>query len=236
LIKAARGGAVDSGSLPRHDLQMELALVSANQAISKEKRKRQVIFEDGLNKLLKVVRSPRLATSLLNAQLRIRGRASVPLSVRLRGRIRIAGGGHVVLGDGVILIGNVVPVEFVAHHGARIVVGDHTFINYGSSISAHELVTIGHHCLLGHYTFITDNNEHDIRRHNVLPPSKPIVIEDHVWIGTHVLILPGVHIGHHAVIGAGSVVTNNIPPSCVAVGNPARVVRSLVAPDQLRNG
>jgi acetyltransferase-like isoleucine patch superfamily enzyme len=204
-------------------------LASANQAVvSNEKRKRQVTFEDGFNKFLKVVRSPRLAKSLLNAQLRIRGRASVPLSVRLRGRIRIAGGGHVVFGDGVTLIGNVVPVEFVAHPGARIVVGDNTFVNYGSSISAHELVTIGHNCLLGHYTFITDNNEHDIKQHNSLPPSKPVVIEDHVWIGARVLILPGVHIGHHAVIGAGSVVTNNIPPNCVAVGNPARIVRSIV--------
>jgi acetyltransferase-like isoleucine patch superfamily enzyme len=47
-----------------------------------------------------------------------------------------------------------VPIEFVSHTGARIIVGDRTFINYGSSISAHELVTIGRHCLLGHYTFI----------------------------------------------------------------------------------
>ena len=120
------------------------------------------------------------------------------------------------------------PVEFVARKGARIVIGDHTFINYGSSISAFEMVMIGRHCFLGHYTFIIDNSEHDIRQHLMLPPSKPVVIEDHVWIASRVIILPGVRIGCHAVIGAGSVVTKDIPPYCVAVGNPARIVRSIV--------
>jgi acetyltransferase-like isoleucine patch superfamily enzyme len=191
--------------------------------------KREYRFDlgDTLYKFLKVVSSPSQVSALLNAQLRIRGRASVPFSVRLRGRIRIAGGGNVEFGNGITLIGNIVPVEFIAHGDARIVIGDHTFINYGSSISAHELVTIGCHCLLGHYCLIIDNNEHDIRQHLVLPPSKPVVIEDHVWVGSRVLILPGVRIGHHAVIGGGSVVTSDIPPHCVAAGNPARIVRSL---------
>jgi maltose O-acetyltransferase len=147
--------------------------------------------------------------------------------VRLRGRVRFAGGGDVVFGNGVSLTGNIAPIEFIAHSGARIVIGDHTFINYGSSISAFELITIGRHCLLGHYTFIIDNSEHDIRQHDLLPPSKPVVIEDHVWIGSRVIVLPGVHIGHHAVIGAGSVVTKDIPPLCVAAGNPARIIRSI---------
>jgi acetyltransferase-like isoleucine patch superfamily enzyme len=180
-----------------------------------------------LNKIIKVIRDPYLAAALLNAQLRIRGRAQTPLSVRLSGGILIRGTGEVVFGEGITLIGTVAPVEFVSHEGARIVVGDSTFINYGSSISAHELVTIGRHCLLGHYTLILDNNEHDIRVHSVLPPSNPVVIEDHVWIGSRVSILPGVRIGHHAVVGLGSVVTKDIPPHCVAVGNPARVIRNM---------
>lgn len=179
------------------------------------------------SKFLKIVRRPSLAVPLLNAQLRMRGNVRLPLSVRLLGRVQIAGGGDVVFGNGVSLTGNIVPVEFVAHRGARIVIGDYTFINYGSSISAFELVTIGRHCLLGHYTFIIDNSEHDVRQHNMLPPSKPVVIEDHVWIGSRVIVLPGVHIGHHAVIGAGSVVTKDIPPLCVAAGNPARIIRSI---------
>jgi acetyltransferase-like isoleucine patch superfamily enzyme len=184
-----------------------------------------------LRKLLKVMKNPRLAVALLNAQLRLRGGTTVPLSVRLHGKIRMSGVGHLVLGNGITLVGNIVPIEFVSHKGACIRIGDHTFINYGSSISAHELVSIGRHCLLGHYTLILDNNEHDLQQHRILPPSNPVVIEDHVWIGSLVCILPGVRIGHHSAVGAGSVVTSDIPPYCLAAGNPARVIRGIAAGD-----
>jgi hypothetical protein len=74
----------------------------------------------------------------------------VPLSVRLTGRIHLRGDGDVEFGRGVTLVGDAVPIEFVSHKGARISTGDHTFINYGSSISAYKQVKIGCHCLLGH--------------------------------------------------------------------------------------
>jgi acetyltransferase-like isoleucine patch superfamily enzyme len=178
-------------------------------------------------KIMKVIKDPHLAVALFNAQLRMRRRASVPMSVRLKGKVRISGDGRLVLGNGITLIGNVVPIEFVSHKGACITIGDHTFINYGSSISAHKRVAIGRHCLLGHYTLILDNNEHDLQQHSRLPPSDPVVIEDHVWIGSRVCILPGVRVGHHSAVGAGSIVTTDIPPYCLAAGNPARVVRSI---------
>jgi maltose O-acetyltransferase len=145
--------------------------------------------------------------------------------VRLTGRILLSGDGDVEFGQGVTLVGNVVPIEFVSHTGARISIGDHTFINYGSSISAHEQVKIGCHCLLGHYSLILDNNEHGVEQRGVAPPSAPVIIEDHVWIGSRVIILPGVLVGRHSVVGAGSVVTKDIPANCLAAGNPARFVR-----------
>jgi acetyltransferase-like isoleucine patch superfamily enzyme len=182
-------------------------------------------------KILKVLRNPRLAGSLLNAQLRMGRRASVPVSTRLSGKIHLRGNGRLVFGRGITLMGNVVPIEFISHEGACITIGDHTFINYGSSISAHQLVTIGRHCLLGHYTFILDNNEHDLMQHRTLPPSEPVVIEDYVWIGSRVCVLPGVRIGHHSAIGAGSIVTTDIPADCLAAGNPARVIRSIRGSD-----
>ena len=178
-------------------------------------------------KVPKVLKDPRLAAALLNAQLRMATKARVPLTVRLKGSVRITGAGELVFGKGVSLLGTVVPIEFAPKKGGRILIGDHTFINYGSTISAYEQVSIGAHCLLGHYTHILDNGEHDIINHSSLPPSKSVVIEDHVWIGARVIVLPGVRIGHHAVIGAGSVVTKNIPPRSVAVGNPARVIRQM---------
>lgn len=180
-----------------------------------------------LNKVLKVIKDPALAFALLNAQLQMRGRARVPLSVRLHGKVHIKGSGDIAFGEGITLAGGVVPLEFIAHQGAHLAIGDHTFINYGSSISAHQRVDIGDHCLLGHYTLILDNNQHDLGQHHVLPPSAPVVIEDHVWIGSKVTILPGVHIGRYSAIGAGSVVTKDIPSHCLAVASPARVVRRL---------
>jgi acetyltransferase-like isoleucine patch superfamily enzyme len=168
---------------------------------------------------------------IMNAQWRLRGKAKVPFSVRLRGRVHISGCGEVVLCQGVSLSGTVVPIELVTYDSGRIEIGKHTFINYGSSIAARASVKIGSHCLLGHYTFVMDNDQHDIVRHTELPQSDPVIIEDHVWIGSKAVILPGVRIGSRAVIGAGSIVTKDVPPRCVAAGNPARVLRRLTELD-----
>jgi len=176
---------------------------------------------------LNVLRNPRLAAALFNAQLRIRGKARLPLSVRLIGRICLRADGDVEFGQGVTLLGDVIPIEFVSYEGSRISIGDHTFINYGSSITAYKQVNIGRHCLLGHHLLIIDRNELGIEQREVAPPAAPVIIEDHVWIGSHAIILPGVCIGRRAAIGAGSVVTRDVPANCLAVGNPARVVRQL---------
>ena len=164
---------------------------------------------------------------ILNAQLQLRGKATAPFSVRLRGRIQVLGCGEVQLGEGVSLRGTIVPIELVTYTSGRIEIGNHTYINYGSSIAARSSVKIGSYCHLGHYTFVMDNDQHDVVRHTDLPQSEPVTIEDNVWIGSRAVILPGVRIGSRAVIGAGSIVTKDIPPRCVAAGNPARVLRHL---------
>jgi acetyltransferase-like isoleucine patch superfamily enzyme len=176
-------------------------------------------------KILKVLKDPKLAFALFNAQLHLRWKAKVPLSVRLTGRARLKCEGTVRFGRGVILTGDIVPIELICRSHAHISIGDHTFINYGLSISAFKKVSIGHHCLIGHHVLIVDRNEHGVDHRDTPPPPAPVVIEDHVWIGSRVVILPGVCIGHHSVVGAGSVVTKSVPANCLAVGNPARVVR-----------
>jgi acetyltransferase-like isoleucine patch superfamily enzyme len=122
-------------------------------------------------KLPKALRDPRDAIAVINAQLRMRGKARVPLSMRLVGRVRLRGDGDVEFGQGVSLVGDVVPIEFVAHKGSRISIGDHTFMNYGSSITAYKQVKIGRHCLLGHHLLIIDRNEHGIEQREVAPPA-----------------------------------------------------------------
>jgi carbonic anhydrase/acetyltransferase-like protein (isoleucine patch superfamily) len=121
---------------------------------------------------------------IMNAQLRLRSKARAPFSVRLRGHVQLSGCGEVVLGEGVSLSGTVVPIELVTYTSGRIEIGSRTFVNYGSSIAARTSVKIGSYCFLGHYTFVMDNHQHDLVRHTKLPQSEPVIIEDHVWIGS----------------------------------------------------
>src|SRR5712671_4088981 len=121
---------------------------------------------------------------IMNAQLHLRGKARVPFSVRLRGCVQLSGCGEVTLGEGVSLVGTVVPIELVTYTSGRIEIGNHTFINYGSSIAARASVKIGSYCHIGHYTFVMDNDQHGVVRRMELPQSDPVIIEDHVWIGS----------------------------------------------------
>jgi len=112
-------------------------------------------------------------------------------------------------------------------HGAQIVIGDYVGIS-GCTISAATSITIGSHVLLGSGCLITDSDAHpvdpDERRLGGGCISKPIVIEDDVFIGTRAIVLKGVTIGKGSVIGAGAVVSKSIPPYSIAVGNPAKVI------------
>ena len=203
----------------------DISRVESGQVLEKSTASDDAATTFTTRKVLKVLRDPRLAAALLNAQLRIRGKARLPLSVRLFGRICFRAGGDVELGNGVCLMGNVVPIEIVSNKGSRISIGDHTFINSGASITAFLQVKVGHHCLLGQNVRIVDKNEHGVERREVAPPAAAVMIDDNVWIGAHAIILPGVSIGRNSVIGAGSVVTRDIPANCLAAGNPAHVVR-----------
>ena len=114
-------------------------------------------------------------------------------------------------------------------YGSRIRVGARTFVNYGlvaldvASIEIGDDVQIGPNVQLLTPTHPIDP---DTRRAK-WEAAEPIVIEGNVWLGGGVIVLPGVTIGENTVVGAGTIVTKDLPPSVVAAGNPARVVRSL---------
>jgi acetyltransferase-like isoleucine patch superfamily enzyme len=208
-------------------LTEEKGSVQRGQVAARPKTGEEANWRTGARKILKVLCDPRLAAALAKAQLRMRGKARVPLSVRLFGRVYFRAGGYVEFGNGVTLVGTVTPIEIVSHKGSHISIGDHTFINYGVSITAHQKVSIGCHCLLGHHLRIVDRNEHGVEKREVAPPAAPVVIEDHAWIGAHTIILPGVTIGRNSAVGAGSVVTRGVPANCIAAGNPARILRRI---------
>jgi len=114
-------------------------------------------------------------------------------------------------------------------YGYRIRVGARTFVNYGlvaldvASIAIGDDVQIGPNVQLLTPTHPIDP---DTRRAK-WEAAEPIAIEANVWLGGGVIVLPGVTIGKNTVVGAGSIVTKDLPPNVVAAGNPARVVRSL---------
>lgn len=99
------------------------------------------------------------------------------------------------------------------------------YTNAGIQIRCKQSVTIGNHVAIAKDVVIMDSDAHEICYEGHVM-SKPVCIEDHVWIGTRAMILKGVTIGEGAIIGAGSVVTKDVPPHSIAVGVPARVVRT----------
>lgn len=129
------------------------------------------------------------------------------------------------------LIGKPVEVglfpPFYTDCGKNIHLGKGVFINAGCKFQDQGGIYIGDGTLIGHNTVLATLN-HGIRpeeRHDLIP--KPIHIGKNVWIGSNSTILPGVSIGDNAVIGAGSVVTKDIPENMMAVGHPARVIKSI---------
>ena len=109
-------------------------------------------------------------------------------------------------------------------------IGEETFIGPNVCIGGPGDITIGKRCLIAAHTGIIANNHKfndlSIAIKDQGVPRKGIVIEDDCWLGHGVTVLDGVTIGRGSVIGAGAVVTRSIPPFSVAVGTPARVIKS----------
>lgn len=111
----------------------------------------------------------------------------------------------------------------------RITIGPRTFFGHRSTLAAIEVITIGADCQIAEMVSIRDHDHRSdqldipIREQGLV--SAPVVIGDNVWIGSKATILKGVTLGSHSIIGAGAVVTHDIPAYGIAVGVPARVVR-----------
>lgn len=128
-------------------------------------------------------------------------------------------------------IGLIQPCVFnISTPSSNITIGNNVGIS-GSTICATNSVTIGNNVLIGSGCLITDTDAHPIdwrdRRegNNEKTCSAPILVGNDVFIGARSIILKGVTIGDRAIIGAGSVVTHDIPADSIAAGNPAKVIR-----------
>lgn len=115
--------------------------------------------------------------------------------------------------------------------GRNIMIGDRTFVNYNLTALDIATIMIGADCQIGpNVQLLTPIHpvEAEPRRAR-LEAARPIMIGDNVWLGGGVIVCPGVSIGENSVIGAGAVVTRDVPANSVAVGNPARVIREVPA-------
>ena len=109
----------------------------------------------------------------------------------------------------------------------NVLVGENTFINSNVVFVDDAKINIGKNVLIGpNVTFCTSSHPKKVEERNKII-AKPITIEDHVWIGANVVILQGVTIGKNSIIGAGSVVTKNIPANKIAYGNPCTIKESI---------
>lgn len=139
--------------------------------------------------------------------------------------------GHLrmILGENVTLFGASTFIGAKVFEAPTLTVGSHTYMGYQLIIDVGCDVTIGNNVVIADRVSIRSYDGHPsdpAKRHLPASPesSKPIVIEDNVWVGQSSIILKGVTIGAGAVIGAGSVVTKDVPPNSLAIGNPIRCI------------
>ena len=146
---------------------------------------------------------------------------------RLYGRCLVRNWGRIEIGGRVLIYGHTVRSELNAHAGGLLRIGDGAFLNYGCAVSAHTEVWIGEGALIGQYSLIMDCDYHGQEGGGAHGRPAAIAIGPHSWLGARVIVLKGMTIGACAIVGAGSVVTRDVPPRTLAGGSPARVIRQL---------
>lgn len=115
----------------------------------------------------------------------------------------------------------------------KLVIKDNVIISPGVRISTAACIIIDSNCMIASGVYITDSDWHGIYDRVSFGRSKPVRLEQNVWIGDSAIVCKGVLIGENSIIGAGSVVVSNIPANCVAAGNPAKVLKHLDPKEKL---
>jgi acetyltransferase-like isoleucine patch superfamily enzyme len=142
-------------------------------------------------------------------------------------------GPNIHIGKNITMVGangfktNLTTVNFGGYEG-HIKIGDNVLLMNGVRISSAKEIIIGDGCMLANFCYIMDSDWHDIYNRNISPgKSSSVILENNVWVGDSAIICKGVRIGENSIIGAGSVVREDVPPNAVAIGNPAKVVKYL---------
>lgn len=151
---------------------------------------------------------------------------------RVEGRLIVRGPGRVEFGDDVTIGMTVTPWTY--HPDAVIRIGDRVFLN-GTAFGCQERIEVGADGILANAR-IMDTDFHSTRRdrHTDGAPVRvaPVVLEENVWIGSNVGLLPGTRIGRNSVVGFGAVCSGDYPPDMIIAGNPARPIKPIPEPPE----
>ena len=123
---------------------------------------------------------------------------------------------------------------FFCDYGHNIHLGKNFFANYNCTLLDVAKIKIGDNCQMAPNVAIYTAGHpiHPVSRNSAYEYGKEVTIGDNVWLGGNTVVCPGVHIGNNVVIGAGSVVTKDIPDWSIAAGNPCRVIRKITEEDK----
>lgn len=192
-----------------------------------------IFYPPRLNALFSSLKQ-RLYTAWIKRQLgQVRGKIAINKGLTL------VGGKYISIGENVYIAKNCILTAWDKYLGRdftpKIEIGSNVSLGEYNHITAINEVKIGNGVLTGRWVTVTDNAHGDIDMNSLkLKPSDrplvtkgPVVIGDRVWIGDKVTILPGVTVGEGSVIGANAVVTKDIPPYCIAGGNPAKIIKQI---------
>ncbi len=160
----------------------------------------------------------------LNADVHLR-HATVGRNARIHGWPKVEAT-DLTIGDD-FLLWSVYLRTWVSGWG-RMRIGDRVFINSGVMLFSVLEVEIGDDVAIANECYITDTNSHGVEGRP--PVNAPVRIGSGTWVGARSIVLPGVTIGRRVLVGAGSVVTRDVPDDVLVAGNPARVVRELHYP------
>jgi acetyltransferase-like isoleucine patch superfamily enzyme len=164
---------------------------------------------------------------LARAAAYLRQADEVARDVRVIGRPLVRNQGRLTIGPRCVLRSIVAPVELSVGPGGTMIIGADAHINSGATFAALAHVELGERVEVGPHVTVYDNNFHDVYDRNALPESRPVIIEDDVWLCAKSTVLPGVRIGRGAVVSANALVVADVEPFTVVSGVPAREIRKL---------
>jgi acetyltransferase-like isoleucine patch superfamily enzyme len=202
--------------------QAVVLLLRALQAVDRLKLRALPLLHPGLEI------DPSASSNLAHAHYRLGPGAQLRIgpgvvTERNRGLLwfTLGAGARVEIGPGAWLRTELGPIHIVAFEGATLTLGPEAFLN-GCHLSAKRSLTLGRRAWVGPGSRVFDADQHDFDAEHPEVVA-PVVIGDYAWVASDVTVLRGVTIGEHAVIGARSLVTRDVPPHSLAFGSPATV-------------